>query len=148
MAELTLWKKQEIDKMREELEQLFRKFRRDFGLPRSLVGAAEFFTMDFSESENTLTIKAKFPGLQPEDIQVSVTEDILTFKGEISEKTTEEGQNYQRIQTSSRSFARSITLPCRVLTDEVTATYEENTLKIVLPKCKPREARGVTITVK
>lgn len=148
MAELILWKKQEIDKMREELEQLFRRFRRDFGLPRSLVGAAEFFTMDLSETEETLTIRAKLPGLRPEDIQISVTEDTLTFKGEISEKTTEEGQNYQRIQTSLRSYARSITLPCRVMTDEVTATYEEDTLKIVLPKCKPREPRGITITVK
>jgi HSP20 family protein len=148
MAELILWKKQEIDKIRQELEQLFRRFRRDFGLPRSLVGAAQFFTMDLSETEDTLTIKAKLPGLQPEDIQVSVTEDTLTFKGEVSEKTTDEGQNYQRIQKSLRSFSRSITLPCRVMTDEVTATYEENTLKIVLPKCKPGEARGVTITVK
>jgi len=53
-----------------------------------------------------------------------------------------------QISKSTRSFSKSITLPCRIVVEDVKATYQDNILKIELRKCRPKEARGITIEVK
>jgi len=148
MHELILWKKQEIDKLRRDLDQLFRQFRDEFGVPRSLFKVAESVSIDLSETEDTLVLRAKLPGIHPEDINISVTEDRLTLHAEIKEDAVKESEGYQRVVRSSRSYSRSISLPCRIETEAVKANYEGNILKIILPKCKPKEKRGVTIQIK
>jgi HSP20 family protein len=147
MRELTIWKQQEIDKLRRDMDQLFRRFRKEFGIPRSLIEVAESFSMDLSETEDTLTVKAELPGIKPDDLEVSVTEDTLTLKGQTSEDTFETGEGYRRVEKRSRTFSRTVSLPCRVLTEDVMATFKNDVLQIVLPKCKPKEARGVKIDV-
>jgi HSP20 family protein len=147
MGELILWKQQEIDKLRRDMDQLFRRFRREFGIPRSLIEAAESFSIDLSETENMLTVKAKLAGLKPDDLQISVTEDTLTLKGEMRTDTVETGEGYQRVEKRSQSFSRTIALPCRIMTENVKAAYKDDVLQIVLPKCKPTEARGVEIEI-
>ena len=148
MRELTIWKQQEINKLRKDMDQLFRRFRKEFGIPRSLMEVAESFSMDLSETENTLTVKTKLPGIKPDDIEISVTEDTLTLKGQTGEDTIETGGGYRRVEKRSRTFSRTILLPCRVLTDDVKATFENDVLQIDLPKCEPKEARGVKIDIK
>ena len=147
MRELTIWKQQEIDKLKRDMNQLFRRFRKEFGIPRSLIEVAESFSMDLSETENTLTVKATLPGIEPDDIEISVTEDNLTLKAQTGEDTIETGKGYRRVEKRSRAFSRTISLPCRVLTDDVKATFENEVLQIVLPKCKPKKARGVKIDI-
>jgi HSP20 family protein len=147
MTELTLWKKQEIDKMRKELEQLFRRFRRDFGVPRTPFEPAESMKFDLAESENALTVTAELIDIRPEDIKISVTEDKLTLSGQSSHNSVEKDQNFEKVEKRFRSFSRSIVLPCRIETEKVTATYQGKRLIIVLPKCKPKEARGVKIKI-
>ena len=148
MHELILWKKQEIDKLRQDLDQLFRRFRDEFGVPRSLFKVAESVSIDLSETEDTLVLRAELPDIHPEDIEISVTEDRLTLNAKIKEDIVEESEGYQRIARSSRSFSRSLTLPCRIETDDVKASYDGNELKIILPKCKPKEGRGIKIQIK
>ena len=148
MGELILWKQQEINRLRKDMDLLFRRFRKEFGIPRSLIEVAESFSMDLSETENTLTVKTKLPGIKPDDIEVSVTEDTLTLKGQTGEDTIETGEGYRRVAKRSRTFSRTVSLPCRVLTDEVKATFENDVLQIVLPKCEPKKARGVKIDIK
>jgi HSP20 family protein len=145
MTELTSWKKQEIDKMRKELEQLFRRFRRDFGVPRSLLEPAEAVKIDLAESENTLTVTVDLPDIRPEDIKISVTEDTITLSAASSQNRIEKDPYVQKVEKRFRSFSQAIVLPCRIETDAVTATYQEKMLTIVLPKRKPKEARGVEI---
>ena len=145
MRELTVWKQQEIDKLRRDMDQLFRRFRKELGIPRYLIEVAESFSVDLSETENTLTVKAELPGIKPEDIKISVTEDTLTLKGETGEQTIESAEGYRRIEKRSRTFSRTVSLPCRVLTENVKATLKNDVLQIVLPKCKPKEARSVKI---
>ena len=147
MRELTVWKQQEIDKLRRDMDRLFRRFRKELGIPRSLIDVVELFSIDLSETENTLTVKAELPGLKPEDIEISLTEDTLTLKGETGEETVETAKGYRKIETRSRTFSRTVSLPCRVLTEGVKATLKNDLLQIVLPKCKPKEARSVKIDI-
>jgi HSP20 family protein len=148
MHELILWKKQEIDKLRQDLDQLFRRFRDEFGVPRSLFKVAESVSIDLSETEDSLVLQAELPAIRPEDINISVTEDRLTLNAKIKEDVVEEREGYQRVARSSRSFARSIKLPCRIETEAVQASYEGNMLKITLPKCKAKKGRGIKIQIK
>ena len=145
MSELTLWKKQELDKLRKDMDHLFRRFRRGFGIPRTLLDAAESFSTEFSESANMLVLSTILPGIKPEDIEISVTDDTLNLKAETREDSVDQDKNFQSIEKSSRSFSRSISLPCRIIAEEVKATYKDNTLRIELPKCKPKKVRGVIV---
>jgi len=148
MSELTLWKKQELDKLRKDMDLLFRRFRRGFGVPRTLLEAAESFSTEFSETEEMLILSTDLPGIKPQDIEISVTEDTLNLKAETREDSVDREENFQRIEKRSRSFSRSISLPCRIIAEEVKATYKDGILKIELPKCKPQKARGVTVDMK
>jgi len=145
MSELILWKKQELDKLRKDLDLLFRRFRRGFGVPRTLFEAAESFSTEFSESENMLVLSTILPGIKLEDIEISVTDDTLSLKAETKEDSVDTEENFQRIEKRSRSFSRSISLPCRIISEEVKATYKDNILRIELPKRKPKKARGVLV---
>ena len=143
MSELVLWKKQELDKLRKDLDLLFRRFRRGFGVPRSLLEAGESFSTELSETEDMLVLSTDLPGIKPEDIEISVTEDTLNLKAENREDSVAIDKNFQRIEKRSRSFSRSISLPCRIIAEEVKATFRDNILRIELPKCKPKKARDV-----
>ena len=147
MRELTIWKQQEIDKLRKDMDQLFRRFRKEFGIPHTLAEVAESFSMGLSETENTLTVKAQLPDIKPADIEISVTDDTLTLKAKTAQNTVEAGEGYHRIEKRSRTFSRTVSLPCRVLTEDVKATFKNGVLQIVLPKCKPKQARGVKIDI-
>jgi HSP20 family protein len=145
MSELTLWKKQELDKLKKDMDLLFKRFRRGFGVPRTLLEAAESFSTEFSETDEMLVLSTELAGIKPEDIEISVTEDTLNLKAEAKEDFVDTGENFQRIEKRSRSFSRSISLPCRIIAEEVKATYKDEILKIELPKCKPKKARGIIV---
>ena len=145
MSELTLWKKQEMDKLRRDLARIFRRIGSDFGVPVSFLEAAEPLPLELSETESSLVLKAELAGVNPENLDVSVTEDSLTLKGESREERVEESDRFQRVEQRSRSFSRTVTFPCRIVPEDVKATYKDGILRIVLPKCKPKKARGITI---
>ncbi len=145
MTELSLWRKQEFDRMRQEMDLLFRRFRREFGLPRSLLESTETFPMNLSATENAVTLRAEMPGIKPEDIDISVVDDALTLKVHIRDDTVEKDEVSERITRRSQSFSRTLSLPCRIMTDDVKATFRDGVLEVVLPKCKPPQARGVNI---
>ena len=148
MTDLSLWRKQEFDRMRRDIDLLFRRFRRGFGVPRSLLEPTESFGIDIIQTETTVTLRAELPDIKPEDILVSVTDDALTLKGTAREEAVDKGDNYARVARSSRSFSKTMPLPCRIMADDVKATYKDGILEIVLPKCKPKAARGVQIEMK
>jgi HSP20 family protein len=148
MTELTLWRKQEIDKFRREMDLLFRRFRREFGVSRSLLERAEPFSVKLSETENTLILRAQLQGIKPEALDISVTDEAIILKGRIFKTTIEKDVNFERIEESSHTISKNISLPCRILPDDVRATYKDGILEIVLPKCRPVKPRGVKIESK
>ena len=148
MTELTLWKKEELDRLRRDLDSMFRRFRQGFGVPRTLLERADLFRTLLSETEDFLELKAELPGIRAENIQLSVTDDTLRLTVKTSEDSVEQSADFKNIVTRTRSYTRSITLPCRIVAENVKATFQDGLLEIKLPKCRPQEARGVTIEVK
>jgi HSP20 family protein len=148
MPELTIWKKQEIDRLRRDMERLFVRLWDDFGIPRFPRIARNVPTIDISESGENLIVRAEIPGINPEDLEISVTEERLHIEGELRGESTDEGETHQMLETSYSSFTRDIELPCRVRKEEVEASYKEGVLTIVMPKCKPEPVRSFRVTVR
>jgi HSP20 family protein len=92
-------------------------------------------------------VKVQLPDIKPADIEISVTDDTLTLKAKTGQDTIETGEGYRRVEKRSQTFSRTVSLPCRVLTEDVKATFKNGVLQIVLPKCKPKQARGVKIDI-
>ena len=148
MTELTIWKKEEMDKLRKDIDSRFSRFRRGFGVPRAFLERTEMFATSLTDTGDYLVLKTELPGVQADNIQLSVNEDTLSMAVKSSEESVEQDAGFQNFVKRTRSFSKSITLPCRIVVEEVKATYRDNILKIELPKCRPIEARGITIEEK
>ena len=148
MPGLILWKDQEIDKLRKDMDRLLGRFWDDFGQwvsPREFMARGPAIYL--SETDDSLLVQAEVPGIDPADLDVSIAEDVLTVKGSIQEEVVIEEAGFGTRERRSRFFSRSIQLPCRVLVDEVQATFKDARLEIVLPKCKEESTRKGRIRI-
>jgi len=148
MPGLIIWKNQEINKLRRDMDRLFDRLWNDFGMPHFTRPPRDIPFIDLSETEEDLILKAEIPGLNPEDLDIYITDDILTIKGEMKQELVKEGENYHRMERRYESFSRSIQLPCRVMIEDVEATYREGIVTIIMPKCKPEITQKVKIKIK
>jgi HSP20 family protein len=148
MPGLILWKNQEMNRLKRDIDRLFDRVCDDFRIASRPFGEREMPLIDLSESEEFLIIMAELPGMDPEDLDISLDEDILTIKGEIKQKCSEDNENIHRTETAYRVFSRSLQLPCKVKMDEVEASYKKGVLRITMPKCKPESPQGIKIKIK
>lgn len=146
MPGLILWKKQEIDRLRRDMDRLLDRLWDDFRFPVLPRTAKEVPFIELSETEKTLIVKAEIPGVSPKDIDISITDDKLTIQGDFKTERIKEGEGYEKRERRYGRFTRTIQLPCRILMDDVEATYKDGILNIVMPKCSV-EARQVRIRV-
>ncbi len=101
--------------------------------------------MDVSEEDDKYLVKVSLPGVNPDDLQVTVVENVLTVAGEVKadEKTD---RRYHVRERRFGSFSRKVTLPVPVQGDKVEAEYVHGVLTLTLPKAE--EARPKRIAVK
>ena len=104
-------------------------------------------TVDISETENGYEIRAELPGVSEADVNVSVTDNLLTVKGEKRQEAETAGKNYRRVERRYGSFQRSFTLPRHVETDAIKAEYKDGVLTLGIPKAEAAKPTEVPITV-
>ncbi|MCP4668982.1 MAG: Hsp20/alpha crystallin family protein [Deltaproteobacteria bacterium] len=148
MSELVLWKDQEIRRLRRDMDRLFSRMRTGFGAPALPGMAFEGLFIDLLEREDTLAVKVEIPGIDPEDLEISVSHDRLTISGEKSEERIDDSRYHYRVERRFGSFSRTIRLPCKVETDNIKATYKKGVLSITMPKSKPEKRNRVRIRVR
>lgn len=147
MAELIIWKNQEIDRLKKDMDRLLSRFRDDFCSPLLLRGFREEPHLELTETQDDLLLKAEIPDLKPKDLDITISDDLLTIKAEVKEESFSEGEGFHERTQSCSFFSRTVQLPCKVHVDEVRASYQNGILNIVMPKCKPETARGIKIKV-
>jgi HSP20 family protein len=109
-------------------------------------GAAGFAT-DLYETPNEVVMKCVLPGVQPENLDISITGDVLTITAEAKPVEVEHKDTYWHTQERRYgTFTRSFTLPTQVLSDQIEATFEHGILTLTMPKAE--EVKPKTIKVK
>jgi HSP20 family protein len=147
MAELIIWKNQEMDRLKKDMDRLLNRFRDDFCSPLLLKGFREEPYLELTETQEELLLRAEIPNLKPKDLDITISDDLLTIKAEVKEESVSEGEGFMERTQSCSTFSRTLQLPCKIHLDEVRASYQEGILNIVMPKCKPETARGIKIKV-
>ena len=145
MANIIRWEPfNELVSLRDAMDRLFQE---SIVRPRGLIeSVADGLAVDVYENKDDVVVKASVPGVQPEDIDLSVTGDVLTIKGEFKQEENVEKENYVRRERRYGSFSRSLQLPTAVNVDKATAEFENGVLKLTLPKSE--EVKPKTIEIK
>jgi HSP20 family protein len=102
--------------------------------------------VDMYETENDVVITAALPGLKADDVQINITGEMLTIKGETKEKAEVKERSYHIREHRYGGFERTISLPTMVIPDKAKADFDDGVLIISLPKAE--EVKPKTITVK
>jgi HSP20 family protein len=123
-----------------------RLFEGGFSRPWRLLPSEEGieFPVEIGETDTEIEVKASLPGVKPEDVDISVQNDVLTIKAEHKEETEEEKKDYHRREFRYGSFRRPFTLPASVDVDKATATFEHGVLRLRLLKAaevKPKQIK-------
>jgi HSP20 family protein len=133
-----------------EMAALRRAMERVFDEYGALRGRGEepelTFPVDLFETDREVVVKASLPGVKPQDVEVSVTGDSLTIRGESRHEEKVEEENYFRQEIRYGAFARVVPLPSAVRVDGAEAAYRDGVLTVTLPKAE--EARAKTIRVR
>ena len=131
MSDLHLWHRAELGKLRQDMEELFDSFVRDFCSPFDLrLLRCEPDVRVVTEGED-IVVTAHVPNLDPGTIRVVVSGGRLSISGEKVEESRGEGS----LSISRKGFASTVRLPGPVDAARVTASYAGGMLRIVLPKC-------------
>ncbi|NJN99424.1 MAG: Hsp20/alpha crystallin family protein [Anaerolineales bacterium] len=139
---------------RDEMDRLFDDFfGRGFGLTPFEGGAMDHFgtfnpQVDVTENDKEVKITAELPGLSEQDVEVSLSNDVLTISGEKKHEKEDKGDNYYRMERSYGSFQRTIPLPAEVQSDKVDASFKNGVLTITLPKSPQATQNRKKIAIK
>ena len=102
-------------------------------------------SVDISENEKEFTLLADIPGVNPDNIDISMEKGVLTIKGERSSETVDEGENYRRVERQSGQFYRRFTLPDSADADKIKAKSEHGVLRITIPKQEVSVSRRIEV---
>jgi HSP20 family protein len=147
MTELIPWIHDEINRMKKDMDQLLNRCWPDVGADLLMGGFSGGILLEITHTDEALTIRAVIPGVDPADLDISVTDEKLTIKGCKKETSVEGSGYYQRVERKLRSFSRTVPLPMRARIDKITATLHGGILKIVVPKWKPRETCKIRVEI-
>lgn len=102
--------------------------------------------VDMYQTDNEVVVKAALPGIKSDEVQINVTGEVLTIKGETRQNEEVKEKTYHLREQRWGTFERSIALPTNVVADKAKADFENGVLTITLPKAE--EAKPKTITIK
>ncbi|MFC1930580.1 Hsp20/alpha crystallin family protein [Chloroflexota bacterium] len=100
------------------------------------------------QTDDKIVVKAVVPGSNPEDIEITVTGDVLTIKGETKTEETVDREYYIHKKCRYGSFARSIPLPAGLTTEKAEATFENGILTLEIPKAEEIKLKVIKVKAK
>jgi HSP20 family protein len=129
-----------------------RLFDDSFVRPRGwLTGSAAgdgALAVDMYETDDAIVVSSAVPGVDPEDIDISVTGDLLTIRGETSAEEEINEDNYICRERRHGSFSRSLRLPLAVVADKAEAEFENGVLRLTLPKAEEVKPKSIEVKSK
>jgi HSP20 family protein len=104
--------------------------------------------VDLTETKDSFVVNAELPGLDAKDVDVSISGNIITIKGEKKKEEEEKNDHNHYVERYYGSFQRSFQLPANVQTDKIDATFDKGVLKVTLPKTEEAKKKEIEIKVK
>lgn len=135
-------------------EDFFRRplslFSHPSGWPRLKFPETEemSFSADIFEDGNDVVVKADMPGVKKEDVNVSLSDDAITIRGERKKEEKVERKDYYRVERSYGSFTRSFRLPADVQADRAEATFGDGVLEIRIPRMEEARSKTKKVPIK
>ena len=164
LRDLVPWKRRERDLdvprgygnpfgvLTEEMSRLFDDFRgrfdiEPFGFPRGQTG--DFMpSVDITDADKEVRVTCELPGIDQKDIDITLSKDAVTIRGEKKQEKEEKGKDYYHMERSYGSFQRKVSLPAEIDDDNVKAEFKKGVLKIILPKSVEAQKSYKKIEVK
>ena len=147
MSNLIRWEPaREMMTLREAMDRLFGDaFTRPLGLSSNnwSIPAVEMY-----QTEDEIVVKAALPGIKADEVQINVTGEVLTLKGETKQENETKEKAYHIHEQRWGAFERSIVLPTDVIADKAKAEFENGILTITLPKAEEVKPKSISIKTK
>jgi HSP20 family protein len=136
----------EVSSLRQEMDKLWNSL---FGrVPFSgMLGEEWAPSVDISETKDNFVIRAELPGLEVNDVNVAVSGDLLTIKGEKKKEKEDKDEHHYCSERYYGDFQRVFQLPAGVKADKVDATFKKGVLKVTLPKAEETKRKEIEIKV-
>ena len=131
----------EMITLREAMDRLFN----DAFTPSSFSGGLQIPAVDLYQTDDEVVVKASLPGLKAEDVQITVTGEMLTLKGEFKQKEDVKEKAYHLREQRYGIFERTFALPTEVVSDKAKAEFENGILTITLPKAEEVKPKMITV---
>jgi HSP20 family protein len=109
---------------------------------------AEALAVDMYETDDAIVVKSTIPGIGPEDLDIRITGDTLTIKGETRAEEEVEQESYICRERRYGAFSRSLTVPAPVVAEEAEAEFENGVLTLTLPKAEEVKPKAIKVKAK
>jgi HSP20 family protein len=132
-----------------DFRRTVRLFDEGFARPRRFVAGEQqaSFPIEVSETEQNFEVKASLPGIDPEKVEITVQNDVLTIRGEHREETEDTKREYYRRELRYGAFSRSLALPVAVNSEKAAAEFANGILTLHLPKAEANKPKQIKVTV-
>ena len=145
MSNVTRWDPwNDMLSLREAMSQLMEE---SVVRPSAARGQGFVPALDVSETEDGYLVEAAVPGLKPEDLEITLENNVLTIKGQTRQANEDKQRNYHRIERRFGSFQRTIGLPSTVKADAIKANLEHGVLKLEIPKAEEIKPRKIAVNL-
>ena len=137
----------EMDGLQTDMNRLFDAFFQRRGGTNSAGNGVQRWipAMDLIEAEREYVLRADLPGLDKDDVEIEVKDDVLTISGERSFEHDNRGEGFHRVERSFGRFVRSLDLPSGTDPGKVSANFENGVLEVRIPK--PEESRPTKVQI-
>ena len=135
----------DMRRMQREIDHLFESFFPSRTTESNGDSAVWTPRVDLAENEDAYLIYLDVPGMQKEDITLNYQDGQLTVSGERSFTEREEDTAFVRVERMAGSFYRSFTLPKRVVSEDIEATYKDGVLTVTVPKAEESKPRRISV---
>lgn len=134
----------ELRSLQDDVNRLFSSsFNRSGG--NDMMRGAWNPSVDIFENKDSIVLEAELPGMNPDDVNISIENNVLTLHGERKFEKKDDGDNFHRVERSYGSFTRSFTLPPTVSTENVEAAFDNGVLRLTLAKREEAKPRRIEV---
>jgi len=142
-----LEEEEEFARLQDEMNQLLSRYSSGMEQAEPLDEIGWVPPLDILENKDDIVIRVDIPGITSDEIDLSISGDVLRIKGERTRKIDREDENYHTIERGYGKFDRQIVLPAHVRTDSIKASYKDGVLCIELPKLEEEKTGRINVSL-